>query len=362
MRLLVLLPLALGGPHAKVLELGLVYAPTNASHGPAPHDAVPLKSWASLKQSTAKIGNEVQELQEVNNDIGMMQEDLTSQEGLWHQAETELKEENQKLAAEAFALKQELCLNQSLKAEVAAMREDYEGRQRHTDEVQQSLAHEEKLRQLERDFLTQRARSLKVSLLDLNASADNQVKHSREEQLQLQTDSMAMRDKAEELKESLRAAEAELERQQKEDAGKTLELQQRIAELRKSFDSIAAHLNDGTQGALEEVKERLREVVAAKWEARQQQVQFVAKCESMKRQRHEALRASEEKARKRQEESRQFCGPVIGQNAALKRQLAECLTPAAVAEDVASAAPAPAPGPVLRGGVRVGQWLDEIGN
>mmetsp|Transcript_30243 Transcript_30243/g.94117 ORF Transcript_30243/g.94117 Transcript_30243/m.94117 type:complete len:335 (-) Transcript_30243:66-1070(-) len=291
-----------------------------------PPEALTMNTWASLKESLGKIVNEVRQIVLVKNDIGMLQEDLKSQEQLWRQAELDLGSENIKLRLLVAKLQGEAQKGAAVEAEVTELQHRIEDAKARNQKMRQDFQQEEMQMAMENNFTQRRQQQLSKQLKALNASADHEVRLTRKRQMQVRSAEEALRLKAAELEDQLRDGQKELPLQAQQSAAKTRELKRQITEMKQGLRRMVGQIQPREQleRELESLQAQLKEETMVIINVKQQQVEVVARCDRERKERQEALYAEESKAKTRRKEMLQLCGAMRGQRAVLQQMVSSC--------------------------------------
>merc|ERR1719183_3157427 len=99
-----------------------------------------------------KIGDEVREIMSVRKDMAMLQQDLSNQEHLWHNAEIDLKQENAKLKGEGMRLQQQVKQGAKVKSELISAKQALEEAKRDNKDLLNEAEMQAKERDLELEY------------------------------------------------------------------------------------------------------------------------------------------------------------------------------------------------------------------
>jgi len=285
-----------------------------------------MKSWAFLKESMEKLSSEVQQIMLVRKDISMIQQDLSSQTELWHQAELELGQANNVLNAKIETLHAQVQAGAQVRSEVTALMGKIQDEQLAAGDLQQASQHDQQQWAVESAVLAQRQQALEGQLQGVKAATETEVGQAHQQQLQLQSDAEALRLKEEQLLEQTRTLPQALELQRQTAEAKTNTLQRQLQDMRQGLILMQKQLVPPVEieRDLHEVRSRLRHEMQAAVRAKEAQVNVATECNNKRKRVHDVLCSEQGKAKTRNNEAVQLCQPVRGQHAVLTRMLDEC--------------------------------------
>lgn len=315
-----------------VAPAGMAASPAQAAAGqtPAsvpPADAATMKTWVFLKESMQKLRGEVQQVMLVKDDMAEMKDDLKEQEGLWAQAEKDLTAENAKLASDLATLREQVHGN-PIAMEVAAAKGVLAREKIKSTQLFKKLEADEAGRDLTRSFWKERAANLTKQVEHLNATDQAELGRQHEIQLQLETDTVALRLKSSELSDRLKSGMDAYQMAQRQANLKKGELEKQLMAMRQALARVQTQLHQTSQEMqqqqLAKAQADVDKMTAEMVQLAQTQSEVAASCSTEKSKRYEVACAERDKTQKRQEETRQLCQPVKGQQSALQMLLSEC--------------------------------------
>jgi len=292
-------------------------------------DVVTVQTWSFLKDSMEKIRNEVKEIMSIRDDVGMLQNDLKSQEGMWRTAEKNLQDENAALQKQAEELKLQVQAGEGIRAEVQGLKIQIAEAKQNSDASWNEAHHEHDQMMFEQKFYGERREKLVQMMKDLNSTIADEVAKAHEKQLQLETDGVALKVKAGELQDRVNNGAKELMLQEDKASAKTLDLQRQISGM---HDGMSRVQNDmagkgailAAKGELQRMKVQLNQEISSMVTVKEEQGHVVAQCTKERNARHSALIAEQAKAQRREREMQELCQPVNGQLMALKEMFSHC--------------------------------------
>lgn len=308
-----------------------------------PEDAVVMKTWVFVKESMGQIRSEVSQLMSVKDDIASMKKDLHDQEALWAQAEVNAIEENKKMEADLEVLRQQIHDGDALRKEVQDLKAAVESEKNVAADTWSRLQAEEEGRDLLRQFYHRRAQNLTGQLQILNGTDKAESSKAHETQLQLETDTVALRLKEAELQDQMKHGQEQVSLQQESANAKTADLNRQLESMKDGLARVKAQLGMSDQAdqqrELAKVQMQIQQEIAQMVQVKQEQAQVIGECARLKDTRRVIRTAEKEKAEKRDLEARQLCQPVHGQLAVLQMLLGQCQASRQAAEAPAGLMP-----------------------
>merc|ERR1719265_2705444 len=285
-----------------------------------------MKTWVFLKESMQKLRGEVQQVMLVKDDMAEMKDDLKEQEGLWAQAEKDLTAENAKLASDLATLREQVHGN-PIAMEVAAAKGVLAREKIKTTQLFKKLEADEAGRDLTRSFWKERAANLTKQVEHLNATDQAELGRQHEIQLQLETDTVALRLKSSELSDRLKSGMDAYQMAQRQANLKKGELEKQLMAMRQALARVQTQLHQTSremqQHQLAKAQADVDKMTAEMVQLAQTRSRLRPRARQ-KSKRYEVACAERDKTQKRQEETRQLCQPVKGQQSALQMLLSEC--------------------------------------
>jgi len=291
-----------------------------------------MKSWANLKGSMDKIGDQVRQILFVRNDLSMMQDDLKTQERLWADAETKLVQENAVLDTKLQALRVEIKKDATLEYQVRQLLNSLQEARAEEAAAKIRMAQDAARAANETAHYRNHERALFQQLVDLNATFNKEEQDALERQAQVEADGGILERKADELRTKLKRIKAEALLKEQEDAAKTLDLNNQILQMQQGLVRLKGQELPRWQLDQETAKLRrqLQQETLTILKVQQDGAQVAADCDAERTRRKEVLQKEKAKAEARVEQKSQFCNTVRGQNQVLSQMLQACQYPAAV--------------------------------
>jgi len=194
-----------------------------------------------------QIRSEVSQLMSVKDDIASMKKDLHDQEALWAQAEVNAIEENKKMEADLEVLRQQIHDGDALRKEVQDLKAAVEGEKNGAADTWSRLQAEEEGRDLLRQFYHRRAQNLTGQLQILNGTDKAESSKAHETQLQLETDTVALRLKEAELQDQMNHGQEQVSLQQESANAKTADLNRQLESMKDGLGRVKAQLSMSDQ-------------------------------------------------------------------------------------------------------------------
>jgi len=289
-------------------------------------EATTMKTWSFLKESMLKIGDQVRQIMQVRNDMSMLQQDLSDQEKLWHQAEIELKQENAKLRGNVEELKRKVKVGSKVKGELMKVKQSVEEEKRRATDLDNEEDMQEKKWQLELEFLRNRKNNVTALHQQVNETASLEISRAEAVHLQLQKDAVTLRLALGSMQDQVKNGQEKMQFEQSKALAEHAELQRQIAAMQQGLKRIQGKLKPKHfyDGAELELKQGLQKETDTILNLQAEHQQVVARCdEEMKEQ--DAIKCSENgKLSSRLAEKSQFCNAIQVQNEVLKQDLAKC--------------------------------------
>lgn len=303
------------------------YIPSTIVESP-PAEATAVKSWGLLKESVGSLGDQVMQMMEVRKDIEAMQEDLKTQEVLWHQGEVELKQERAKLEEQLKALQAKATSGETIKAHVDNLRHQLDVEKNTLVLQKDHLASDEAQRaSLRKDHLARQQH-----LTEELQAMEHQIlaeAHDGEKSLNsLRADGVALSLKKEELTARIKDLKVEDEANQKKDALELQDLKLQHEDMKSGFEKLKGSLEapgslkKKLQGLQKQFEEETGKLLALQQKHSEEGVECQGKLQELK----EVLSSEKSKEKARHEEMLSLCLPIRAQAGLLEQQLRECQT------------------------------------
>jgi len=307
---------------APLVLLLLAITPTA---GQVLNGAVGLKAWGSVKDAVRTVGKEAMDIESVRSDMGMLQHDLKTQEQLWHQGEQQMVAENDELRKQVSSLQAQVRAGAGVLQRVKELETAVKDETRHKDLVAKQRAHDKAQQDLEQKFLQERRYNLSSYLTKLNESAKVEVQKDQEQQMQLETDGVALRVRAAELEAMLRDNFKRLQVQTEKDDLEVKDLERQLTMMQEASVKLQGQLSQGPTQAqvtameqnLDQESHNVASLVALKTAA-------VAACDMKQAKIKQALSAEEAKLAQQKSTTSAFCSTVQNQNVALQGLVSAC--------------------------------------
>jgi len=185
-----------------VVHCSAQYIPQSVLKNP-PKDAVVISTWAFLKESMEKMGNQVMQLLAVKRDAQSIEDDLVAQKVAWQQAELEMRQENAKLQAEKEAIEVEVGHISGARSLWLDMRSNISYAKAQVELLEETRQREETHRVSERASLQQRQRDVKLATDKLEATMLKERQQAWYEAKSLQDDAKVMNHKIANMKKTI---------------------------------------------------------------------------------------------------------------------------------------------------------------
>jgi len=289
-------------------------------------EATTMKTWSFLKESMLKIGDQVRQIMQVRNDMAMLQQDLTAQENLWHQAEVELNQENAKLRGEIGDLTSQVRLGAQVKRDLMKAQQSLEEEQRRTNDLKNEADMQEKKWKLEVKFLDDRKNNVTALHKKVNETASQELSRVEAVQLQLQKDAVTLRLADADFQDRMKNGQEKMQFENSKALAQKAELERQIAAMKEGLKRIQGKLKPRHIFDTEELQLRqgLQKETDTILNLQSEHQQIITEC-TKEMQEQDAIRCSEEgKLRSRLAEKTQFCNAIQVQNQVLKQDLAKC--------------------------------------
>lgn len=289
-------------------------------------EATTMKTWSFLKESMMKIGDQVQKIMEVRNDMSMLQKDLSLQEKLWHQAELELKQENGKLQGQVAELKRKVQEGSKVRAELMKVEQAREEENRRATDLANEEDVQNKKWQLELEFLRNRKDNVTSLHKKVNETASIEISRAQAVHLQLQKDSVTLRLAIGNMQDHKKSEQEQMQFEESKAMAEHAELKRQIVAMEQGLKRIQgklkpAHFYDAEQLQL---KQGLRQETDTILNLQSEHQQIVTEC-NKEMQKQDAIKCSENgKLMSRQAEKTQFCNAIQVKNQVLNQDLAKC--------------------------------------
>jgi len=290
------------------------------------HLTVAMKTWSSLKDQMAYLGDEVKEILLVRKDMSDLQQDLKSQEKLWRGAEADLSKENKALGRRVEQLREEVQQGNQIDEEVRELERKIEEAQHAGKLAREKFEIDEKQMKIKMAYFQERDEQLLEELRDVDQLARSELDKARDRQVQLDEAGQSLSLRAAELEDRLKDGNQQLVVLKQQDAAKSRELNRQLAEMKAGFKRMKNQMQPKLE--VEQDMARLevnrKEATMEMIKVKQDQVALAAQCEHEMNQRRQVLYAEESKAQARHQEMMQLCGAAKQKNAVLKQMVAAC--------------------------------------
>jgi len=289
-------------------------------------EATTMKTWSFLKESMLKIGDQVRQIMQVRNDMAMLQQDLTLQEKLWHQAEIELNQDNAKLRGQAESLKKEVQVGAKVKRDLMKVKQLLEEEERKTSDLNREAEMQEKKWQLEVKYLDARKNNVTALHKQVNETASKEISRAEGVHLQLQKDTVTLRLALGDFQDRLKNGEERMAFEGSKALAQEADLKRQISAMKDRLERIKGKLKPAHTFDTEEIrlKVNMRKETDTILALQSEHQQIVVEC-TKEMAEQDAIKCSEEgKLRGREAEKTQFCNAILVQNQVLKQDLAQC--------------------------------------
>lgn len=299
-----------------------------------------MNSWLALKGSLEKIATQVQQVLLVRSDISMLQEDLATQEKLWHDAEAELNGQINSLGLRARLLGQEVAEGEHIHAEVAGLEKSLRQQLDANSAEEASYKFEEAQADLEVNRLKERVDQLKQFQSQARMQGQAEVQKARNGEL-------AARLKAAQLQQALNLEKDKLsdtETKLKQETASWTAIVKEAANHLETLNSTADHLEnqlipkEQVEMQLASMKAQLEEETKAIVKVQEQAVAEAAECRRRWETIEDTRLAEQEKADLRRKEMLPICNSANQEFGLLEKMLADMCGGGAPAPAAAGAA------------------------
>lgn len=288
-----------------------------------------------------KIGDQVKQIMQVRNDMAMLQEDLTSQEKLWKQAEIEMKQENAKIRAEVESLKTQVKVGAAINGELLKVKQALEDEKRRTQDLNNQADMQEEQWQLQLQFLQNRKNNVTALHAEVNATAAAEISKAEAVNLQLQKDGATLKLAIADFKDRIKNDHEKIQFEEQKALAEQAELHRQITAMQeglKRMDKVKPKAFFDNQEKV--LKEGLQKETATILALQSEHQQVVTAC-NKELQEQDAVKCHENgKLQSRQAEKVQFCNAIQVQNQVLTQDLAKCQAFAGTGEALPQAMPA----------------------
>lgn len=289
-------------------------------------EATTMKTWSFLKESMLKIGDQVRQIMQVRNDIAMLQQDLTMQEKLWHQAEITLNQENAKLRGQKEDLQKKAKAGAKVKRDLMKAKQSLEEEQRRTVSLDNEAAMQEKKWQIEVRSLDARKNNVTALHREVNESASREIARAEAVHLQLQKDAATLRLALDNFQDRYKTGQEKMDFENSKSKAQQAELMRQIAAMKAGLERIKGKLKPRHIYDNEEVmlKQKLQQETDTILHIQSEHQQIVTECTKELQEQDQIKCAEGEKLRVRIQEKTQFCNAIQVQNEVLRQDLAKC--------------------------------------
>lgn len=308
-------------------------------------DAITLSKWAGLKAAIDRVASQVRQVLLVRTDMAMLQEDLTTQEAVWHKAEADLANEIALLSAQANLLQEQVNEGAHVYDDVKHLRENITDQHDMTSRAEVLYEHDAEKAKLERGRLEERLAQLEEYQAKANKTGAAAIQRARDGELQASEEMSRLERAAGEAKYRLADQMLRLRTEQAEAIAKEKELRAQLANL----NTTALHMEEQMKPAAQQASElaaieaRLKQETLAIVQVQTEAVQVEANCKVKVTTVQSALAQERAKAQSRHEEMVPVCNAASQKNIVLQQLLvASCGAISGVAVASAQGAPAPA--------------------
>lgn len=297
--------------------------------GGLPPEALMVRSWSNLKGSMDKIGDQVKEIMLVRKDVAMLQEDLKTQEDLWHKGEFDLTQENANLKDIVASLRDEVEKGSGVKSELDQLHQSLKDEAHNKDSLQWQADQDRKHRAIELDFLTSRKKNVTEFVRELNLTATAEIHRAQEAQLLLETDAAGLRLKLKELQDRVSNLIEDRQLQRQKFDAEMSEYRRQLVDMAAGLERIRIELQKFSSAAdlekeIQELQAKLKAETQVVLQLQQDLQRLVTQCEQEQAGRRQTALAEQRDADRRHNEMEAFCRPVRGQKLVLEQMLAQC--------------------------------------
>lgn len=293
-------------------------------------ESMAMQPWANLKGSMDKIGQQVEQIQVVGNDINSLRSDLRAQTNLWRQAEVAMQHENDALNGQIVALRAALSAGAHAADDVSNAKRllmDDEHRQQQLHMAQANSAKQDIAQQAS---LEKRKADLGVHLKELNASAYAEVQTAEHQRIELHSDAVAFKLRVHELHGRLSDSHKQLALQQNQSDMTVADLRRQLAGMHQDLVKLKAQVAAGDGAEQREMKElpdlgrELSTESAELLKFQQLHTEIATECNAKTQEREQVLGIERGQASMLRTSSLQYCNPIRMQERVLKAWLSEC--------------------------------------
>mmetsp|Transcript_59427 Transcript_59427/g.141609 ORF Transcript_59427/g.141609 Transcript_59427/m.141609 type:complete len:312 (-) Transcript_59427:31-966(-) len=286
---------------------------------------ISLKAWGSVKDAIKTVTEQAMEVEAVRSDIGILQSDLKMQESLWHQGEQQLEAENADLEKRVRELQEEVRKGASVLQTVRELQASVQDETLRKGAVEQQRQHDKAQQDLELNFLQDRRRNLTAYLTKLNDSAKTEVDKHHKQQMQLETDAVALKVKSAQLESLVRDNFKRLRVQSDTETVKVEDLQHQLASMREALAKLQQQLNQGpTEATLTDASQSLKQETAKVAQLQSDKATALGTCKIQTENLKKAVAAEQQKLSKQQATTTSFCSRTELQNEALQKLVTAC--------------------------------------
>lgn len=267
----------------------------------------------------------------VRKDIEAMQDDLKTQEVLWHQGVMELQQERATLQAQVVQLKAQVKSGEGVSNTVLNLKHDLATERALIINMREKHAAEQNTWMKERVEHQKRQQDLTTKLQDVESQILAEAHETELKATALQTDQVALRMKVDELTARIKDMSIEDKASGDKNVLQMKDLETQHAEMVKSLEGLKAQL--APPGSLEVKLKALQTQLATET---QKVLELQAghstqsiECQNKVREVQQVLKCEQDKDARRHQEMLTLCQPVKAQQELLGQQLAACNAPAA---------------------------------
>jgi len=287
--------------------------------------AVGLKAWGSVKDAMGTVSKEAMNIESVRGDMGLLQHDLKTQEQLWHQGEQQMMAENEEIRQQVLSLQAQVKAGAGVDQRVQHLQTAITDETRRKDLVGQQSAHDKAQQDLEQQFLQERRHNLTSYLAKLNESAKAEVQKHQEQQMQLETDGVALRVRAAQLEATLRDSFKRLQVQTQKDDLEVKDLEHQLTMMQEASQKLQLQLKQGpTQATVTALEQSLQQESQKVATVLAEKTSAATACKTKQDKIKQALAAEQAKLTEQQNALDKFCSTVKNQNVALQNLVTAC--------------------------------------
>lgn len=306
-------------------------------------EATTMKTWSFLKESMVKIGEQVQQIMQVRNDMAMLQQDLSLQEKLWHQAEVELKQENAKLRGQVEDFKKQVRVGSKVKGELMKVKQSLEEEKRSATDLLNEEEMQKKKWQLMVGALQNRKMNVTALHKKVNETASLEISKAEAVHLQLMKDGVTLKIALGNMKGEIKQGQDTMQFEESKALAEQAELQRQIDAMQQGLKRIQAKIKPPGFYDAEQLQlaQGLQQETATILQLQSEHQKVVTEC-NKEIQEQDAIKCSEKgKLSSRLAEKTQFCNAIQVQNQVLKQEVVKCGLLAGVGQRPAVATPMP---------------------